>query len=192
MKNLLEKLKNQKEIVFLFFVLIYGFILRVIYLDFNPMWIDENISSLAARGILEFGYPILESGESYFRAYIFHYIQAFFMLFVGNDDFGARFISVIFGVLTIFLAYLIAKESENISIRYFFPLLVCVFSYEIFYSKQARMYQMFQFLYFLSFYLFYRFITKRFIVYIKIKVSVKFELKLVKICCKYATNLNYN
>lgn len=140
-------------------ILVFAFILRILYLDFDSMWIDETISSVAALGILEHGYPLLESGETYFRAYLFHYLMAFFMLIFGQNDFGARFISVIFGVLTVFLGYVIAKKiSKGNFFPLFFALLLAVSALEIIYSKQARFYQAFQFFYFLSFLLFYKFV----------------------------------
>lgn len=154
--------KKKTDYAFLFFITVYGFILRLIYLDYNPMWIDETISSLASKGIVEYGYPLLDSGATYFRAYIFHYLQAFFMLIFGVNDFGSRFISVIFGILTIILAYYYGRENKFV--RYGFPMLICLFSYEIYYSKQARMYQMFQFFYFLTFYLFYKFLKKDYVI----------------------------
>ncbi|NCC70885.1 hypothetical protein EOM09_04850 [bacterium] len=159
--KMIKFLKDKNTIFFLIGILIYGFFLRIIYLSYNPFWIDETISGLAAKGILNYGYPILDSGSEYLRAKVFHYIQALFMLIFGANDFGARFVSVIFGVLTIYLAYLYGKKDKFL--LYAFPIVVCLFSYEIFYSKQARFYQMLQFMYFLSFYLFYRYIQKEYI-----------------------------
>ncbi len=140
-------------------ILIFAFFLRILYLNYDSMWIDETLSAVSAKAILEQGYPILDSGASYERSLLFHYVMAFFMLIFGANDFGARFISVIFGVLTVYLGYLYGRKFIGGNFApYAFAILLAVSSLEIIYSKQARFYQGFQFFYFLSFYLFYKFI----------------------------------
>lgn len=146
------------EVSVLGLILILAFVLRILYLGFDSMWIDETISAVAAQAILEHGYPLLDSEDTYWRAYLFHYLMAFF-IFIFGGDFGARFISVIFGILTVYLGYLFGKKFIGGRFGGFgFALVLAVSSLEIMYSKQARFYQAFQFFYFLSFYLFYKFI----------------------------------
>ncbi len=168
------------EIILLFIILIAAFFLRVLFLNVDSMWIDETISAVSAQGILEFGYPLLESGLVYERAEIFHYIMAFF-IFVFGGDFGARFVSVVFGILTVFLAFVFAKKFTGKSFMALgFALVIALASIEVVYSRQARFYQFFQFLYFLSFYLFYRIVllkeyfvfSKKFLSYSSLFLSV--------------------
>lgn len=150
---------SKYQIYFLFAILILAFILRVLFLNYDSMWIDETISATVGQDILENGYPVMESGSEYWRAYLFHYFMAFFMLFLGDNDFGARFISVFFGVLTVYLGYVFGKKFIGGNFAPLaFAFVLAVSALEIIYSKQARMYQAFQFFYFLSFYLFYKFI----------------------------------
>ncbi len=146
--------KIKLEFVLLGFILLFGLFLRIYSLGKPPFWIDESISSLASQMILEKGLPVFDSGLFYGRALIFHYLQAFFLLF-GQTEFLARFISVIFGLFTIVLAYFIGKEYSK-SGGIISALFMSVFYLEIFFSKQARFYQMFQFLFFLSIYLLYK------------------------------------
>jgi len=142
------------EIILLFAVLIFALFLRIYHLGAAPFWIDESISSEASLNILEKGAPVLDSGILYSRALVFHYIQAFFMIFSQGEAF-ARFISVIFGMLTIVLAYFIGKEYSK-SGGIIAALFMAVFFLEVFFSRQARFYQMFQFMFFLSLYLMYK------------------------------------
>ncbi|HDP74051.1 MAG TPA: phospholipid carrier-dependent glycosyltransferase [Candidatus Woesearchaeota archaeon] len=145
----------------LLLILVYGFILRIAHLGYQSMWLDETISAAAAKGILEHGYPLLQSGAAYTRALLFHYGMAFF-IWIFREDFGARLISVIFGVLTIWLAYIFAKKFIKTTFpRLAFPLLIALSTAQIIYSRQARFYQAFLFFYFLSFYLFYTIIIKK-------------------------------
>jgi len=144
----------KKEYLLLILILIFGAFLRVYNLGDAPFWIDESISSIVAKNILEKGVPLLDSGMMYKGAYVFHYLQAFFLSF-GLNDFNARIISVIFGLLTILLGYFIGREYSK-SGGIITALFMSVFYLEVFYSRQARFYQMFQFMFFLSLYLLYK------------------------------------
>ncbi len=150
-----EGTTGKKELTVLIAILIFAFFLRVYQLGAPGLWIDESTSSMAARMILEKGTPRFDSGLLYSRAYFFHYTQAFFMLF-GESDFWTRFPSVIFGLLTIILAYFIGREYSKKSGGILAALFTAVFYLEVFYSRQARFYQLFQLLFFASLYLLYK------------------------------------
>lgn len=142
----------------LFIIILFGLYLRLMYLGYDSLWFDENISASVAKSITQNGYYDLESGAEYSRAYLFHYGMAFFLILFGINDFSARFISVIFGAMTILFAYyfskLIFKENEFRAI--IFSLFVSISSLFVMYSMQARFYMGFTLFYFLTFYLFYR------------------------------------
>ncbi|MFT4303775.1 MAG: glycosyltransferase family 39 protein [Candidatus Woesearchaeota archaeon] len=149
-------LKKHKKVVLLGFILIvlfYASFLRLYGLGHDSLWLDEGISSIAARSIVERGTPELDSSRVYSRASIFHYLMAGF-LFFGVNDFNARLISVIVGVLTCLLAYLFGREfNEKTGV---IALILCaVLKIFILYSRQARMYQFAMFLFFLALYLLY-------------------------------------
>lgn len=149
----MAKRRFKYELIILTAIIIFGLFLRVYSLGSPPLWIDESISTIASEKIVQTGLPIFDSGITNSRAYTFHYLQAFFLLF-SSTDFAARFISVIFGLLTIILIYLFAKEYKTSAL---IPaLLLSIFFLEVFYSRQARMYQMFQFFFFLTIYLLYK------------------------------------
>jgi len=145
---------KKKEILLLIGILVFAFFLRVYSLETSVFWLDESISTMASLKILEKGLPVFDSGLFYGRAYLFHYLQSFFLLF-GQTDFLARFISVIFGLLTIFLAYKIGKEYSK-SGGLICALFMSVFYLEVFFSRQARFYQLFQLGFFASLYFLYK------------------------------------
>jgi len=155
---MIEKLKkhytNHKQVFFLIIILIFALFLRVYALGSPAFWIDESISSTASKMILQKGLPIFDSGAFYSRALVFHYLQSFCLLF-NSTEFNARFISVIFGLLTIVLAYFIGKEYSK-SGGILSALFVAIFYLEVFFSRQARFYQLFQLMFFLSIYLLYK------------------------------------
>lgn len=147
---------NKKTILLIVFILLlaYGSFIRFYGLGEKSFWIDESMSALAAKKISDHGRPILESGALYSRAGIFHRIMSFFLLF-GHNEFNARIISVIFGILTCVLAFLIGKEYNFACglISFIFSLFLEIF---VVYSRQARMYQMAMFFFFLTLYLLYK------------------------------------
>jgi hypothetical protein len=150
----MKKIGIKKEYLGLAGILVFAFFLRVYALGDPVLWIDETISTLASVNILEKGLPIFDSGLLYGRAYLFHYLQSFFLLF-GQTDFLARFVSVIFGLLTIVLAYKIGKEYSK-SGGLISALFMAVFYLEVFFSRQARFYQLFQLGFFASLYFLYK------------------------------------
>jgi hypothetical protein len=150
--KLLDKIKL--EHIILGVILIFGLFIRVYALGVPPLWVDEAISATTSVNIIEGGVPVLDSGMLYGRAYLFHYTQAFFLLF-GETDFLVRFASVIIGLLTILLAYFVGREYSK-SGGVIAALFVAVFYLEVFYSRQGRFYQLFQLLFFSSLYFLYK------------------------------------
>ncbi|MFA5358133.1 MAG: glycosyltransferase family 39 protein [archaeon] len=150
-----QTLVSHKELVLLSLILIFALFLRVYALENAPFWVDESISSLVSKNILQSGLPLLGSGALYDRAFVFHYSQAISFAVFGISDFAARFPSVLFGVLTVLLAYLIGKEYSK-KAGLIAAIFCATFFIEVFFSRQARFYQLFQFAFFASIYLLYR------------------------------------
>ena len=136
-------------------IIFYAFILRVYSLGSSPLWFDETISSLAANKIAQTGIPLLDSGVFYSRALVFHYLQGLFIFLFGQTDFIVRFVSVLFGLGTILLAFFIGKEF-NKETGIIAALFTAFLFLEVVYSRQARFYQAFQFLFFLTILLLYK------------------------------------
>ena len=163
--KLVKRLKNVNlEHYLLGLILIFALFLRVYALGTPPLWIDESISAVASKSIINHGFPVFDSGASYGRAYLFHYLEAFFILIGGNSDFNARIISVIFGVLTVLFAYFIGKEYSK-SGGVICALFMAVFYLEVFYSRQGRFYQLFQLMFFLSLFLLYKSKDKKILIW---------------------------
>ncbi len=153
LKEIREFLISRKEIIILILILIFAFFLRIHALGVPPLWIDEAISVNTANNILEKGFPIFDSGINN-KTYFLHYSIALF-LFIANNEFFARFVSVIFGLLTIILAYKIGKEYSN-SAGLIAAIFFSVFYLEIFFSRQSRYYQLLQLCFFACIYFLYK------------------------------------
>ncbi len=158
-KSSRKAISKRTAYIILGVIVLFGLILRVYALGSSPMWVDEMISSLAAKNILEKGVPVFDSGTLYDRAYFFHYLTALTIAIFGGD-FGARFVSVIFGLATVVLVFFIGSEfswknefggkEKNYAAGLVAALFTAVMFIEVVYSRQARFYHMFQFLFFLT------------------------------------------
>jgi len=142
------------EIILLSLILVFAFFIRIYSLGVPPLWVDEATSAIVAKSILNNGLPILDSDWLYTSAYFLHYIFAFALL-ISNSEFAIRFVSVIFGLLTIVLAFFIGKEYSK-SAGLISALFFAIFYLEVFFSRQSRYYQLFQLTFFLSLYLLYK------------------------------------
>lgn len=144
---------GKKQLFWLMFgvLVVYGMFIRMYGLGADSYWLDESISVLAAQNIHHYGIPLFDSGAPYFRAVIFHYAVSMILL-VSPAEFAARSISVVFGVLTACLMFLLGKAYNR---QTAWLSLVAGLFLEIFvvYSRQARMYQMEMLFFFLTVYL---------------------------------------
>ncbi|MFH1590294.1 MAG: glycosyltransferase family 39 protein [archaeon] len=126
--------------------MIYGLFLRLWGLGVQSLWLDETISAMVARNILEVGRPLLDSGWLYPRAYFFHYLTAGFMMLGGVSDVVARLPSVFLGVGTSLLIYFLTKTYSRTA--GFFAFAFSMFSeVQMVFSRQVRMYQLLQLLF---------------------------------------------
>lgn len=138
----------------------YGLFLRSYALGEESFWFDEAISSSAAVNFLEHGWPTHPSGREYPRAFLNTFLIAFSFRLLGVTEAAGRVPSVVFGALTIPIAYLLGKKLRNERVGLIIALLVTFSTVQIAWSRQARMYQQLQFFLLLTLYLFERFLDK--------------------------------
>jgi len=149
------------EAVLLGLVILFSLFIRLQGLGVPGFWVDESISAVASKNIITDGFLGFDSGVSYNRATVYHYTEAFFLLF-GANEFNARLASVLFGVLAVVLAYFVGREFRAGLLSAFF---VAVFYLDVFFSRQARFYQLFQLMFYLCLYLMYKSIKKKWLIY---------------------------
>lgn len=122
----------------LFFIVILGLILRIISLN-QSLWLDEAINVLAAKN-----YSLTDLITKYAVA-DFHPPGWFILIWIWTKLFGysevaVRIPSVIFGVLNIWIIYLIGKKLFSPNLGIIAALLICINPLHIYYSQEARMY----------------------------------------------------
>jgi len=148
----------------LFFVISIGLLYRLYGLGENlSFWSDENPVAIFTRTILEKRKPILSKGYFTKDQQLQYWLSAISAKIFGLNEFAIRFPSVIFGVLTIWVVYLLAKElfvnsstseESKPTSEVFIPLvaatLITFLKIEILWSRQARPYQALQFFFVLG------------------------------------------
>ena len=135
-------------------ILILGLFLRLINLN-QSLWLDEAVSVLLARDLS----PSALIGH--FRSADFHpplhYLWLhFWSKIFGWSEISARMPSVLFGIGTIWVVYLLGKEAwrDKFSISRVMAFLLAIAPFHIYYSQEARPYAMATFLATLSMYFF--------------------------------------
>ncbi|MFB0545292.1 MAG: glycosyltransferase family 39 protein [Anaerolineae bacterium] len=144
-------------------VILVGFILRVYHLDFQSFWRDEidsvTFAARDVRAILAALRASSENGPFYFL--LLHY----WVVITGSGEFALRYFSLLWGVLTLPLTYVLSQRLlrwggatpfTGRAIGLLAALISAVSPYYIWYSQEAKMYTMLTFLTKLSFYLFLR------------------------------------
>lgn len=149
-------------------ILILGLVLRLVNLN-QSLWLDEAVQAVTAQQ--SFGYIFQElTGD--FHPPLYHILIYRISRILGFSEVALRFPSVLFGVATIYLVYLIAKEifSPKIKLSIFhyqfsIPEMAALFlataPLHIYYSQEARMYAMTTFFAALSMYCFLKMIKNQ-------------------------------
>ena len=155
--NKIKLMQQNKALMLIIGITIAGFILRIWKLGEQSFWMDEGYSVLAAMQTLVHGYPLLDSGFIYSRSIIHNYIMAGSIWLFGLSEFSARLPSVIAGTAFIPVIYFIVKKMFSLRAGLLTAAFVAFSSYEIAWSRQARMYIFLQLFFFLSIYFYWKF-----------------------------------
>lgn len=151
--------KNWFVILALGFFLLWGGFLRVYNLGEQSLWIDEGYTINAAQGIINHGYPLLDSGVTYDAHPLHNYLTAGSMKLFGfeaTNPWSARLPAAIFGILLILLVYIFTFQITKNKLTALTASFFIAFSYwEISWSRQARGYTDMQFFILASFMFFY-------------------------------------
>jgi hypothetical protein len=147
--------------VILCILLIAGLGLRVAYLRNVSLHVDEFVSLLAIRGILEHGYPLLPSGTLYEQALLFSYLEAGLMKVLGFGAVVGRAFSLVFSLATIALLYYVGTKLFSTPVGLVAATLGAFSTESIAWGARVRMYATLQFLVLLSVWFLWRGCTER-------------------------------
>ena len=122
----------------LFWILLLGLILRLISLN-QSLWLDEATSALVARNF-NFGEIISKFSLGDFHPPFYYLLLKVWSMIFGTGEIALRIPSVIFGLLTVYLVFLVGRELINKKAGLIAAVLLATSGLHIYYSQEARMY----------------------------------------------------
>lgn len=143
----------------IYLILIFSLVLRLINLN-QSLWLDEAINVNFANS-LSFKELVLNYSLSDFHPPLHHIILKADILLFGTSEIAVRIPTIIFGLLTIYISYLIGKKLFEKTTALIASALLATSPLHIYYSQEARMYMLAAFLASLSVYFFISIIKKQ-------------------------------
>lgn len=141
---------NPVEVLAVGTLLAFALLLRVYDLGTPSLWMDEAITAEAAKGVLEHGFPVLPSDQSYTRGLLNTYIVAASFKLLGVSEFAGRLPSVAFGTATVAVVYLLGTALGGRRVGIIAAVILAVTDWDIAMSRQARMYAQLEFFFWAS------------------------------------------
>lgn len=123
---------------------ILGLLLRFVSLN-QSFWLDEATTGLVVRNfnLMEI---VTKFSPGDFHPPLYYLILKVWSNIFGTGEIALRFPSIIFGLLTIYIIYLIGKEMFNKKVGLIAAVLLATSGLHIYYSQEARMYALTTFL----------------------------------------------
>lgn len=135
----------------IYLIILAGLLLRLISIN-QSLWLDEATSAIVAKMSLADMFTRFFPGD--FHPPLYYLVIKYWTAVFGYSEVTLRIPSVLFGLGTIYLTYLIAKKVFNKNVGLLSALLVATSGLSIYYSQEARMYSLAAFLVTLLVYLF--------------------------------------
>lgn len=162
MRRNTDILKRYAPLLIIAIITLCGGYLRYHAFAFEGFWIDEAVSVQYARAILQHGYPLLPNGAVSWDYFPTHYLIAAGMALFKHVHVGARFFSVIAGILLIPGLYLLSKKIFRSQGQACLAAALAAFmTYEIAWSRQARLYSFLQLFGMLALFTFWKYLHSR-------------------------------
>lgn len=132
--------KIQRIYLFLLLIILStaGF-LRLYKLGESSYWIDEGFTLMQTKAILKHGYPLLNSGAVDFKDFLLPYLLSPIAHYT-DSPFFFRLIPAIFGILSIYVIYLLGKNLFNQKIGLISSFFLAFSYWHIAWSRQIRGY----------------------------------------------------
>ena len=122
----------------IYIILFISLIFRLINLN-QSFWLDEAISALTAKASFPYQWYGI-AGD--FQPPLYYLILHLFMKLNIWNEWFLRIPSVLFGVFTVYIIYLIANKLFNKKTALISSLLLAISQFHIYYSQELRMYSL--------------------------------------------------
>src|SRR3990167_5325693 len=144
-------------------ILIAGLILRIYKIN-QSLWLDEAINVTFVKN-LNLKSLITEYSIGDFHPPLYHILMRGWILLFGTSEFSIRLPSVIFGLATVYVVYLIGRKLFEEKTALIAATLIATSPLHIYYSQEARMYMLAAFFTSLSVYFFVSIAKKETLIY---------------------------
>jgi hypothetical protein len=138
-------MKVAVTIFFMFVLVLCALWTRFSGLGYRQLAQDEYYFIKSVQNIMEFGVPRYESGGYYTRGILLQYLTALSIYVFGDGGFAYRLPSALFGVGTVIVAYFLGRQFLSRSWSLVLVAMLTFSSWEIEFSRFARMYSGLQF-----------------------------------------------
>ena len=145
---------NNKTYYLLLVVLLIGIILRVYGLSEQTYWYDEMITLEVVEGSPD----SIISGS---RPPLYLVLAHFWIGNFGTSEDVARILSIIFGVASIVMIYIVGKSLFNQKVGLLSAFFMSVSQFQIYYSQELRYYSLYQLLTLISFFFYLRLLNSK-------------------------------
>ncbi len=164
--------------IILIIILSLGLFLRLNHINEKSLWLDEGItyynSSAEDLSGVFLKAEKLDQSPPFYYLIMHEYLDVF-----GENEFGFRFIPVIFGVLSILFLYLLLAKMFNSEIGLIASFLLAINPFHIGFSMESRMYVLLSLESLMAFYFLYKAVTankRDFLNWILFTITVIFGL----------------
>ena len=142
-------IKLHYDLAIVFLIVIVGFLVRYLFLDFNPIGLDEPFSVYHAQLPLSDIIENMKGGNNppFYEIFLHFWIKLF-----GIEPPIVRLPSVLFGVANIIIVYGLTKKFFSLRVAILATLLLAFSSLHFYFSQEARVYSLFTLLTSLTFY----------------------------------------
>lgn len=130
-------------------IVLVSFALRVFRLDAQSLWYDEAFSVYLAHFDLA---EITTRTAADIQPPLYYYLLNLWIVLAGDSEFAVRFVSLVFGVLTVPLMFVTARRLFNRIAALIGAFIAMLSPLYLWYSQEARMYTLITFLLLLSSY----------------------------------------
>jgi len=150
----MQNLNHRQIYLFLILIILVGAVLRIYGLSFESLWQDELHTALTVNSSLKESFDIDLHPPLYYIL-IYSWSKNF-----GNTDISLRFFSAIFGIISIFLIFLVSRLLFDYRIGLLSSFILAISEFHVYYSQEAKMYSLLTFFVILSIYFFIKLLQK--------------------------------
>lgn len=130
---------RQTKILILMTIIVLSFLLRVYDLGGESIWYDEGASVYGSKESIS---TIISESNMVPNLVLYYTMLHFWIRLFGDSEFSVRFLSVIFGILSIYVIYKLGELIFDTNIGLLSSFILAISSYHIRYSQEARSYSL--------------------------------------------------